>query len=294
MSPRAILATVSGLRRHFAGHPLTHDQVGRSLLRFARYQLAWRLARAPTLIEWIGGVRLIVGPGMRGVTGEAYLGLNEFADMLFCAHLLRPGDLFVDVGANLGTYSLVAAKVAGANAIAIEPIAATVAQLRDHLRLNDVAALVEVASVGISDAAGELWFTNDADALNRVADAAHLGAIRVPVTTLDALVSERAPFCIKIDVELHESAVLAGARTVLAQPTLQAVLVETAPENRTEAIRAAFTQAGMVAHAYDPATRTLTRTDAFAPHNTLFVRDASIVQARLRDAAPVRVGTRSF
>lgn len=294
MNPRTILATVTGLRRHFAGHPLTRDQVGRSLLRFARYQIAWRLARAPSLIEWIGGVRLIVGPGMRGVTGEAYLGLNEFADMLFCAHLLRPGDLFLDVGANLGTYSLVAAKVAGANAIAVEPIAATVVQLRDHLRLNDVEALVEVASVGISDSPGELWFTNDADALNRVTDAAHPGAVRVPVTTLDMLVGERAPFCLKIDVELHEAAVLAGAATVLSKPTLQAVLIEIAPENRTEAIRAAFTRAGMVAHAYDPATRTLTRTDAFAGHNTLFVRDAAVVQARLRDAAPVQVGARSF
>lgn len=294
MNPRTILTTLSGLRRHFAGHPLTRDQVGRSMLRFARYQAAWRLAGAPTLIEWVGGIRLIVGPGMRGVTGEAYLGLNEFADMLFCAHLLRPGDLFVDVGANLGTYSLVAAKVAGAHAVAVEPIAATVLQLRDHLRLNDVDALVEVAAVGISDRPGELWFTNDADALNRVADANHPGAVRVPVTTLDALVGDREPFCIKIDVELHEAAVLAGARAVLARPSLQAVLIETAPENRNDAIRAAFNHAGMVAHAYDPHTRTLTRTDAFAPHNTLFVRDAAVVQARLRDATPVRVASRSF
>jgi FkbM family methyltransferase len=294
VNPRAILGTLTDLRRHLSLHPLTRDQVGRSMLRFARYQLAWRLARAPTVINWVGGTRLIVGPGMRGVTGEAYLGLNEYADMLFVAHLLRPGDLFVDVGANLGTYSLVAARVAGAHAIAVEPIAATVAQLRDHLRLNDVAALVEVAMTGVSDRPGELWFTNDADALNHVTAADTPGAVRIPVTTLDALLGDRAPLCVKIDVELHEAAVLAGARATLARPSLQAVLIETAPENRTDAIWTAFAAAGFAAHRYDPATRTLTRTDAFGPHNTLFVRDTAVVADRLRTAPPVTLGKRTF
>jgi hypothetical protein len=35
------------------------------------------------------------------VTGNIYCGLHEFADMGFVLHFLRPGDLFVDVGANI-------------------------------------------------------------------------------------------------------------------------------------------------------------------------------------------------
>jgi FkbM family methyltransferase len=235
MSPLAALRTILDLRTHLSGHPLTGDQVARSLLRFVRYQTAWRLARAPTIIDWVGDIRLIVGQGMRGVTGEAYLGINEFADVLFCAHLLRPGDLFVDVGANVGSYSLVAARVAGAQVLAVEPIAATVRQLEDHLRLNRVEELVEIAETGVSDTVGELWFTSDADALNRVTDAPDSTALRVPVTTLDVLTQGRSPICVKIDVELHEPAVLRGAQRTLAEPGLQAVLLEVVPEHRTDA-----------------------------------------------------------
>lgn len=46
---------------------------------------------------------------MTGATGNWYCGLQEYEDMSFVLHALRPGDLFVDVGANIGSYSILAA-----------------------------------------------------------------------------------------------------------------------------------------------------------------------------------------
>lgn len=56
--------------------------------------------------DWIEGARLMVRNGMTGATGNIYCGLHEFTDMSFVLHLLRPDDLFVDVGANIGSYTV--------------------------------------------------------------------------------------------------------------------------------------------------------------------------------------------
>jgi len=44
----------------------------------------------------------VARPGETGVTGNIYTGLHEFSSMGYLLHVLREGDLFVDVGANVG------------------------------------------------------------------------------------------------------------------------------------------------------------------------------------------------
>lgn len=51
---------------------------------------------------------------MTGATGNIYVGLHEFEDMAFLLHVLRRTDLFVDVGANIGSYTILAGGAAGA------------------------------------------------------------------------------------------------------------------------------------------------------------------------------------
>ena len=59
---------------------------------------------------------------MTGATGNIYTGLHEFEDMMFLLHLLRPGDIFVDAGANIGSYTVLASAVVGAKSISFEPV----------------------------------------------------------------------------------------------------------------------------------------------------------------------------
>ena len=68
---------------------------------------------------------LIANAGMAGATGNIYVGLREFEDMAFLLHLLRPDDLFVDVGANIGSFTVLASGAVGARSLAIEPIERT-------------------------------------------------------------------------------------------------------------------------------------------------------------------------
>ena len=167
-SVNAQIVTLRRLWRIFKEHPLTKDHVLRAYLRFFVFQASSRYLKSGVLIDWVGGIRLVVAPGMTGVTGELYTGLLEFEDSLFTLHLLCPGDLFVDVGANAGTYSLLAAKLARSDVIALEPCNSAVQALRTNLALNAVENRVEIIEQGASNKVDTLSFTTNMDALNRV------------------------------------------------------------------------------------------------------------------------------
>ena len=52
---------------------------------------------------------------MIGATGNLFCGLHEIEDMGFVLHFLRSDDIFLDVGVNVGTYTVLAAGVAGSS-----------------------------------------------------------------------------------------------------------------------------------------------------------------------------------
>src|ERR1700674_6031838 len=86
------MKAVSNLARFFATHPLTRDAPLRAWARFASWQLRSRI-QGEILFQWIGGQRLAVQHGMTGATGNIYVGLHEFADMMLPLHFLREGHL---------------------------------------------------------------------------------------------------------------------------------------------------------------------------------------------------------
>ena len=223
---------------------------------------------------------------MTGVTGELYTGLLEFEDSLFTLHLLRPGELFADVGANAGTYSLLASKIAHCHVIAFEPAASAAEMLRTNLALNGVTDQVEVVEKGVSDKASVLRFTTNKDALNQVTISEGPGTTAIQVDTLDALLGDREPSFIKIDVEGHEKQVIDGAQRVFASPKLLAIQIETGEKAIENEVLGLMTAQGYQPCVYEPLSRQLTVTKALSPHNTLFVRNLAEVQGASRLLRP--------
>ena len=280
-------------------HPLLRGRPWIGLGRFAWWQLVSRTRPGRHCHDWVRGSRLWLRSGWGGLTGNYYAGLHEFEDMAFLLHLLRPDDLFVDVGANMGSYTVLARGACGARTVSYEPIAETFGRLRDNLELNDAAdARSRLANVAVGSRAGTLRMSLGQDAMNHVATPGQAGTREVAVVTLDADQPE-APLLLKVDVEGFESEALAGANRLLADPALRAVIIELNGLGARygfddAAVHARLCSAGFAPYAYEPFARRLTPLERPGPHNTLYLRDLPFIEARLRSAEPVRLLGRAF
>jgi FkbM family methyltransferase len=290
-----ILNTLSFL----LGHPLSQGRKLQTLRRYLVWQIGARLVPGPVACEFANGARLLVRPGMTGATGNVYVGLHEFEDMAFVLHFLRAGDLLVDVGANIGSYTILAMAGAKAHCIAFEPGAAAFAWLERNVRLNGVAALAELHRSAVGARAGTVALTRDGDTVNHVVTDTMTETVPTelaPMTTLDETLAGRIPILLKIDVEGFETEVLNGAIQTLAAPALRAVLLELNGSGRRYGytdtdLRRRLEARGFEECAYRPFERRLGsrregRSDAA---NSLFVRDCAFVESRLRDATPFEV-----
>jgi FkbM family methyltransferase len=277
-------------------HPLgARDKMG-TLKRFVRWQTGSRLLKQSSAMPFVNGTRLLVRTGMRGATGNLYVGLMEFEDMAFALHLLRPGDDFIDVGANVGVYTILASS-AGARVLALEPVPETFQQLLDNIYLNRFLDQVRAMNMGAASDAAELTFTADEGAMDHVVTSADKSqsTVTIQVDALDVLAEGMSPVMLKIDVEGFEFEVIRGAGRVLGCESLLAVLIEfegfSARYGLSDAdVHDALLEYGFVPAQYDPFDRKLGRRDGYSTSgNTLYVRMSSVLDKRLGEATPFSV-----
>lgn len=278
-------------------HPLNRGRVGRALLRFLGWQLRSRLRNRPAPMPFVDETRLLVERGMTGATGNVYCGLHEFEEMSFALHVLRPCDLFVDVGANVGSYTVLTSGAAGCQTIAFEPGPAAFHWLLRNIDLNGLADLTVALNAAAGSQEGSVRLTSSLDTGNRVMDPEEdiSDSIEVAVHALDDVVSD-TPRILKIDTEGFEGEVLAGARGLLARDEPMALIIEMNGSGERfgfsdrildESIR----NAGFEEAFYDPFNRCLTKRPK--PHttrgNAIYVRGWDFFVARVCASRPYLV-----
>jgi FkbM family methyltransferase len=279
-------------------HPLgARDKKG-TLSRWARWKIGSRILGGAAVMPFVGDTVLIVQPGMTGATGNIYVGLHEFADMAFLLHFLRPEDRFIDAGANVGAYSILASGVCCAETLAVEPIPSTFKHLQANVRINDLTDRIRTYNRGLASHPGKLRFTRSLDTVNHVVTDAKAQAaegVDVEVTTLDALTGDHPPSLIKVDVEGFETEVFAGGARTLSDPALCALIVEINGSGKSygfddEELRRRIESFGFRSYDYEPFTRRLDLAHSKTTvGNALYVRDIDSVVTRLRSARPVHL-----
>lgn len=270
-------------------HPLGSRHTLRALNNWLGWQIRSRLSPGSLVVPFVGETKLLVQPGMHGATGNIYCGLHEFTDMAFVMHFLRERDLFLDVGANIGSYTILASGVCRARTIAIEPVAATAAALAANIGLNNAQDRVRLERCAVGEESGTVTVSDNADCVNHVLSPSEVGEFpEMPLCTLDDLLGDEAPILIKMDIEGYEYPALRGAKRVLANSSLQAVLVEANGSGRRyghtdQQIFTLLNEAGFQRATYDPFHRLLQpATEARkGSANALFLRDFEFARTRV-------------
>ncbi len=152
-----------------------------------------------------------------------YYGLFDAIGILLTS-LARDGGVVFDVGANIGFYGVLMGMASeDAEVYCFEPHPVTSGHVREHISLNHMRN-VELVQAALSDAPGVLPLYDhgggDEGKFSLRDGAEGMGAVSVPVITLDAFVAERelGRVClIKVDVEGFEPEVLMGARETIAR-----------------------------------------------------------------------------
>jgi FkbM family methyltransferase len=284
-------------------HPLNEHRKLKSVRRWLTWQIGSRLVPGPVAVNFVNDTVLLIAPSMTGATGNIYTGLHEFNDMSFVLHLLRPAEVFVDVGANVGAYTVLAGGI-GARCISFEPVESSFKQLMLNVHLNGIHASVDARNLGIGSQKGTLKFTQELDALNHVVVGSETIGVSikdVEVDTLDHVVAESQPILIKIDVEGFETEVVVGAENVLSKTLLLAVIMELNGSGRRygydeEVTYKRMLDYGFTPHFYNPFERSLKALNGKNERagNTLFIRDLKAVADRLKSASAFTVGEQSI
>ena len=145
---------------------------------------------------------------------------------------LRTGDVFVDAGANIGFYTIVASRIVGpqGRVIAVEMMPDTAGVLRRHVEIND-ATNVEIVEHALSDIRGrEIEARVEQGKFGQASIRRAEGGtvVRVGTETLDNLLSGLGRIrLMKMDLEGAEHAALLGARSGLDR--IDAILFEALP-----------------------------------------------------------------
>jgi FkbM family methyltransferase len=224
----------TGYIRWVVQRPELYSEPLAFLYRIMRWKLITLIHKEPTIV--FDGNITMKSPYRNVSASSTYqLGYAEPALFSFLSCYLRQGMTFCDVGANVGAYTLFAAKRVGkeGRVVAFEPAPS----IYDHLIYNIDAngfANVEPYNIALGEQNGYIAFTYETNDLGKshVAPNHQLGNIAVNMRTLDDFAREmniqRVDY-IKIDTEGFERSVIMGAKSLIANNKKALIQTEILP-----------------------------------------------------------------
>lgn len=163
-----------------------------------------------------------------------YLNVFEPEETALVKRYLKPGMTFVDVGANVGYYTLLAASLVGkeGTVLAFEPSPYVFGKLAGAVERNNLSGQVNIMQAGLSDCAGELELYLPKKPGNHTPTMIPNDGgtpLSVPVYRLDEWLRDQGierVDMIKMDVEGFEPNVIAGAASYLEQGKVRSIVCE--------------------------------------------------------------------
>ena len=284
----------------FKKHPVTKNRRFKALSRYIIFNIKNKFTTNITY-KWVGDLKFFASKGDGGIVGNIYFGLYEFYESMFLIHFLREEDTFLDVGANIGHYALLASGISKCKTIAIEPVPTTFKRLTEQIELNKLSNKIETLNIGGADKSDYLFFSTDKTTMNKVVDSTYKEAVKVEVKTIDSLAGSKKFNLIKIDVEGFEKFVLNGSSSTLKSENLKAIIIEINFSNQFYGVENVeildiLLSYNFQPYRYDPIHRELIKLDSYNQEqfNTIFIKDYDFVMSRINGSKKIKVWSTSF
>ncbi|MCA9149238.1 MAG: FkbM family methyltransferase [Planctomycetales bacterium] len=209
---------------HFIwNHPSNKGRRVQALCRSVGWQIHKRIRRTPQVHPMFDGVKLKCYPESNGAGLMIYTnGWPDYDEMHFVRRYLRPGDAFVDVGTNIGIFTLLASTCVGTtgHVLSLEANGRSFERLLENVQLNQFDSIVEAHCAAVGAENGTIRFLKGWDLINRIATEAEqqsgeLPYDEVPSVKLDDKLSGRRFAMGKIDIEGAEPLAFRGAAEML-------------------------------------------------------------------------------
>ena len=222
-----------------------------------RIRLERRLERPPVLVETsVPGAGVSVSFSVHtwieyhNRARDSYTGEPDMIDWLRTT--LQPGDVLWDIGANVGAYSILAAKLCpGARVFSFEPFIPTFSHLWENIVLNGVTAQVFPVCAGLSNrTAPESLAVVDAHAgsaghqVGETGGKLQQGVIAVRGDDLHTLFGLPQPTLLKLDIDGLEVVAVEGLRQTLRLPALRSLMIEVQAGKSEGPVQKACEEAG--------------------------------------------------
>lgn len=218
---RLLFNLIAWYVKHTSPHP------GRGVLA----RLAWRLHPHEFLHEMAPGVRIKVRLDRDDSVAYWADNYERHDEVQVFVSLLRPGMVVVDVGANIGMYSMLSAQAVrpSGRVFAFEPVPEVYRSLTDNLAISDITNVVPNC-LALSDVSGTArFYLGRNDSMGSLYRAQTTTSIEVPTETLDGFL-ERCGVtkvdAVKLDAEGAEMHIVRGMHRLLGRPDRPILFVE--------------------------------------------------------------------
>lgn len=254
-------------------HPANRQSRLKAVL-FATYWQVYKRLTGQALDIAYHGYRLRCYPHSHSASRVIYYSqLPDYWEMSFICDYLREGDNFIDCGANIGSYSLLARSKIGSqgHVDAFEPNQSTADLLRENVKLNQLNNIT-VHQCGVAESAAQINLVLTGDDCTSYIDANKkqnqqtVDSNHIQVVRLDEYLDDKIYAMAKFDIEGYEPFAIRGAKKWLENANPPVMLVELAGYSKRHGISTSdfvdeLKKQGYFTAIYCPESKAIIRTD---------------------------------
>jgi FkbM family methyltransferase len=212
------------------GWLLSHPEFRRNPVRVSSGVVSWEIHKllSRNMALNLDGLKLTARPIDGNGRLICYFGAKFDTIFDFLKIFLQKGMVYVDVGANIGSHVINAARLVGSSGsvFAFEADPDTYHLLSDNINANDLHNVI-LRQTCVSDHVGTLSFYKHKDsAKSSIVDRGEELSVALPSDTLDNLIAvDKKIDVLKVDVEGAELSVLRGARGILKDQRRPSIII---------------------------------------------------------------------